>query len=140
MRLREARSHALCLRARILVLLTPKSPHSLPISLQASKESLPKVDLLLWERLDWITVLAAWEDILSQGNVEVRGNIFLQTTAIEVCSHTQTDWLHGPQNTFFRCPVFLWSKHSGFRKWANYTWNLSLSTILIQSNPCIRLI
>lgn len=40
----------------------------------------------------------------------------------------------------FITPSFLRSKHSGFRKWANYTWNLSLSTILIQSNPCIRLI
>ena len=63
-------------------------------------------------------------DSLSQGNLEVWESIFPQMTAVEVYSHSQTDWFHGPQSTFFPCPVFLCSEYSAFRKWANYTWNL----------------
>ena len=120
MRLRAARGQTLSLRACILVLLIPRSPHSLPTSLQASKVSLPKGDWFL----DWITDLNPSGDSPSQGNLEIWGSIFLQMTAVEVCSHSQTDWFHGPQSTFSPCPVFLWSEHSAFRKWANYTWNL----------------
>ena len=120
MRLRAARGQTLSLRACILVLLIPRSPHSLPASLQAPKDSLPKGDWLL----DWITDLNPSGNSLSQGNLDVWGSIFLRMTAVEVHSHSQTDWFHGPQSTLFPCPVFLWSECSGFRKWANYSWSL----------------
>lgn len=49
---------------------------------------------------------------------------------------SDSEWLiRWSESTHPSCHVFLWSKHSGLRSWANFTWKLGLFRIPIQSSP-----